>query len=63
VHVVEGAGYLVVWVTVPRIYFVLFFSSSRIQGFLFAISNCTDGFMHLSKREMKPETNFIAIAT
>jgi hypothetical protein len=61
VRVVEGAGYLVLWVTVPRIYFVLIFYS-RIQGFLFVISNCTDGYMRLSKQEIKPETNFISIA-
>jgi hypothetical protein len=63
VRVVEGAGCLVVWVTVPRNCLVLLFFSSRIQGFLFAISNCTDGFMRLSKQKMKPETNFITIAT
>jgi hypothetical protein len=55
----EGAGYLVVWDIVPRNFFLLFLLSG-IQGFVFAISNCTDGFMSLSKQEMKPETNFIA---
>jgi hypothetical protein len=40
-----------------------FFLSSRSQGFLFAFSNCTDGFMHLSKQEMKHETNVITILT
>jgi hypothetical protein len=57
VRVYEGVSFLVVWVTVPRNNFVIFFSS-RIQGFVFAISNCTDGFMLLSKQEMK--RNFIA---
>jgi hypothetical protein len=63
VHVDEGAGYLMVWETVPRNYFFIFFSPLGSQGFLFAFSNCTDGFMHLSKKEMKLEMNVIAIIT
>jgi hypothetical protein len=58
----EGAGSLMVLETVPRIYFFIFLSC-RNQGFLFAFCNCTDGFMHLSKKEMKLETNVIAIIT
>jgi hypothetical protein len=56
----EGAGCLMVWETVPRNYFFIFFSS-RILGFLFAVSNCTDGFMCLSNKEMKLEMNVISI--
>jgi hypothetical protein len=40
-----------------------FFLSSRNLGFLFAVSNCPDGFVCLSKKEMKLETNVIAILT
>jgi hypothetical protein len=62
VRVVEGVSFLVVWVTVPRNYFVHFFSPLELKVFFFAISNCTDRFMRLSKQEMKPETSFITIA-
>jgi hypothetical protein len=40
-----------------------FFLSSRILGFLFVTSNCTDGFVRLSNKEMKFETNVIVIVT
>jgi hypothetical protein len=63
VHVEDGAGSLMVWETVPRNHFFIFFLSSRNLGFLFAISNCTEGFMHLSNKEMKLETNVIALLT
>jgi S-adenosylhomocysteine hydrolase len=33
------------------------------MGFFFAFSNCMDAFMHLSKKEMKLETNVITIPT
>jgi hypothetical protein len=56
-------GLVILWCGLQFLEFILsLFFSSRIQGFLFAISNCTDGFMHLSKQEMKRETNFITIA-
>ena len=51
VRVIEGVSFVVVWDTVPRNYFRPFFLSSVIQGFLFAISNCTDSFMRLSMNE------------
>jgi hypothetical protein len=62
VCVEEHAGFLRVLETVPRNYFFIFLSS-RYQGFLFAFSNCIDGFMHLSKKQMKLHTNIIAIRT
>jgi hypothetical protein len=57
-------GLPILWCGLQFLEFILslFFFPSRVQGFLFAISNCTDGFMHLSKQEMKPETTFITIA-
>jgi hypothetical protein len=58
----EGAGTLMVWKAVPRNYFFIFFSFELLD-FLFAISNCTDGFIRLSKKEMKLETNVIAMRT
>jgi hypothetical protein len=54
VHVDEEAGCIIVWETDL---------SSRIVGFLFAISNCTDGFMRLSYKEIKLEMNVIATVT
>jgi hypothetical protein len=51
-----------VWETVPRNYFFIFSLLSN-QALLFAFSNCTDCFMHLSKKEMKLETNVITIRT
>jgi hypothetical protein len=62
VLVEECAAFLMVWETVPRSYFS-FFLSSRYQGFLFAFSNCIEGFMHLSKKQMKFDSNVIAIRT
>jgi len=62
VRVREGAGFLMVWETVPRNYFFIFFSSRNL-GLLFAVSNCTDGFMCLSNKEMKHEMNVIVIVT
>jgi hypothetical protein len=56
----EGAGSLMVRETVPRNYLFIFLPS-RILGFLFAISNCTDSFLRVSNKEMKLETNVIAI--
>jgi len=38
-----------------------FFLCSRSLGFLFAVPNFTDGFMHPSNSEMKQEMNVIAI--
>jgi len=52
-----------VWETVLRNYFFIFFLSSRNLGFLFAVSNCTDSFICLSNKEIKHETNVIAIIT
>jgi hypothetical protein len=40
-----------------------FFLSSPNLGFLFVTSNCTDGFMRISNKEMKFETNVVAILT
>jgi hypothetical protein len=40
-----------------------FFSPLELLGFLFALSNCTDGFMRLSKKKIKLEANVIAIRT
>jgi hypothetical protein len=40
-----------------------FFLSSRILGFLFAVSNFIGGFMGLWNEEMKYEMNGIAITT
>ena len=40
-----------------------FFFSSRNLGFLFAVSNCTDGFMCLFNKEIKHKTNVIIIVT
>jgi hypothetical protein len=57
----ECAGSLIVWKTVPRNYFIIFFHSSRNLSFLFGIYNCTDGFIHLSNKEIKLETNIIGI--
>jgi hypothetical protein len=37
-----------------------FFLSSQSMDFLFPVSNCTDGFMRLSNKEMKLETNAVA---
>jgi hypothetical protein len=63
VRVDEGAGFLMVWETVSRNYFLIFFSPLEFRVFFFAISYCTDAFLHLSKKEMKLETNVIAILT
>ena len=41
----------------------LFFLSSRILGFLFAVPNFTASFMRLWNEEMKYETSVIAIVT
>ena len=59
----EGAGFPMVWETVPRNYFFFFFLSSRNLGLRFAVSNCTDGFMFLSNKEMEHEMNVIVIVT
>jgi hypothetical protein len=59
----EAAGFLMVWETVPRNYFFISFLFSCNLSLLFAISNCTDGFMRLSNKEMKLETNFTATVT
>jgi len=40
-----------------------FFLCSRILGFLFAVPNFIDGFMHPSNSGMKQGTNVIAIIT
>jgi len=40
-----------------------FFLSSQSLGFLFAVPNFTGGFMGLWNKEMKYETNIIAIIT
>jgi len=58
----EGAGSLMVWETVARNYFFIFFCSRKF-GFSFCSSNFTDGFMHPSNSEMKQGTNVIAILT
>jgi hypothetical protein len=55
----EGSGSLMVWEKVPRSY--SFFLPSQNLGFVSAISNCTDSFMHHSNKEMKFETNVIPI--
>jgi len=52
-----------VWETVTINYFFIFFSALESLGFLFAVLNFTDGFMHPSNSEMKQETNVIAIIT
>jgi len=59
----EGAASLMVWDTVTRNYFFIFFLLSRISSFLFVVPNFTDGFMRPSNSEMKEETNVIAIVT
>ena len=56
----EEAGSLMVWETVARNYFLIFFSYLEIRVF-FAVPNFTDGFMRPSNSEMKRETNGIAI--
>jgi hypothetical protein len=54
----------VLWCTIHFLEIISsFFLSSRSEDFLFAFCNCTDGFMHISKKEMKLETNVIAILT
>jgi hypothetical protein len=63
VRVDEGAGSRMVWETVPRNSFFIFFAPLELLGFLFAISNCTDSFMRLSKKEMKLGMNVITIRT
>jgi hypothetical protein len=60
VRVDEDAGSLMVWETVPRNNFSVFFCPLEIMVF-FLHSLIADGFMHLSKKEMKLETNAIAI--
>ena len=50
-----------VWETVTRNYFFIFFLCSRILGFLFTVPNFIDGFMRPSNSEMKQETNVITI--
>jgi len=40
-----------------------FFLCFRILGFLFAVPNFTDAFMHPSNSEMKQEMNVITIVT
>jgi len=59
----EGAGSLMVWKTVTRNYFFIFFSLFRSLGFLFAVPNFTDVFMRPSNSEMKQEMNVIVIVT
>jgi len=58
----EGAGSLVVWERVARNYFFIFSLLSNL-GFLFAVPNFTDGFMHPCNSEMKQGMNVIAIVT
>ena len=56
----DGAGSLIVWERVPRIYFFIF-SLLSIFGLSFAVPNFTDGFVRLSNSEMKRRANVIAI--
>jgi len=58
----EGAGSLMVWETVARNYFFNFSLLSNL-GFLIAVLNFTDGFMHPSNSEIKQEMNVITIIT
>jgi len=52
-----------VWQTVPTNYCFIFSSPLKNLGFLFAVPNFTAGFMRLWNKEMKYETNVIALVT
>ena len=59
----EGDGSLMVWETVARNYFFIFFPALEFWVFFFAVPNFTDGFMRLSNSEMKHETDVIPVLT